>query len=185
MFIINFHFGKAYPFVEMPLYELTDSVVDGELVLTNEILDLREKLLEIPTVFRKFQEVEAYLFSKFSKRLIPNPFVDFAVNQILKQPSQQSIEDISKKVGYSQKHLIHLFKSNVGLTPKGFLKIIRFQKAIQDIPRIKVLGWSHLALEAGFYDQAHFIHEFKHFSGFTPDAYLRRTGEYLNYIPVD
>ena len=46
MFIINFHKGKSYPFVEMPLHELTDSVVDGDLVLTNEIMNLREMILE-------------------------------------------------------------------------------------------------------------------------------------------
>ena len=53
MFIINFHKGKAYPFVEMPLYELTDCVVDGELVLTNEILNIRERLLGINNILLK------------------------------------------------------------------------------------------------------------------------------------
>lgn len=47
MFIINFHKGKAYPFVEMPLNELTDYVVDGELVMTSEILNMREALLSL------------------------------------------------------------------------------------------------------------------------------------------
>ncbi len=184
MFIINFHKGKSYPFVQMPLYELTDSVVDGDLVLTSEIMDMRSMLLESVSISGKFQVAECFLTKKFKSRLIVNPFIDFAVNKILQSPDQASIEHISRKVGYSQKHLIKLFKDNVGLTPKGFLRIIRFQKAIQEIDASKKINWTSLALESGYFDQAHFINDFKSFSGFTPNQYLQKQSEYLNYLPV-
>ncbi len=183
MFIINFHKGKAYPFVQMPLDALTDSVVDGELVLTNEIMDVRAMILEAP--FQKFLTVENYLLKKFSNKLIVNPFIEFAVNKILQSPNQMSIEQIANKVGYSQKHLIKLFKENVGLAPKGFLKIMRFQKAIEEIAAAKKVDWTGIAFESGYYDQAHFINDFKLFSGFTPSQYMQKQSEYLNYIPVD
>lgn len=184
MFIINFHKGKSYPFVQLPLHELTDSVVDGDLVLTREIMDMREMLLESDSISGKFQVAESFLTKKFRNRLIINPFIDFAVNKILQSPDQTSIEHISCKVGYSQKHLIKLFKDNVGMTPKGFLKVIRFQKAIQEIDISKRINWTSLALESGYYDQAHFINDFKLFSGFTPQEYIQRQSDYLNYIPV-
>lgn len=184
MFIINFHKGKAYPFVQMPLYELTDSVVDGDLVLTPEIMDMRSMLLETPFIHRKFQVAERFLIKKFRNKLMVNPFIEFAVNKILASPNQLSIEQISAKVGYSQKHLIKLFKDNVGVAPKGFLKIIRFQKAIQEIETAKKIEWTGIAFESGYYDQAHFINDFRSFSGFTPNQYLQRQSEYLNYIPV-
>ncbi|HMX79717.1 MAG TPA: helix-turn-helix transcriptional regulator, partial [Ferruginibacter sp.] len=85
---------------------------------------------------------------------------------------------------YSQKHLIKLFKDHVGITPKGFLKIIRFQKAVQEIEASKNIHWARLALESGYYDQAHFIHDFKEFSGFTPQEYTQKQYDYLNYIAV-
>jgi AraC-like DNA-binding protein len=184
MFVINFHKGKAYPFVQMPLNELTDSVVDGDLVLTNEIMELREMILETPSIIGKFFTVENFLNKKFCNKLIVNPFIEFAVNKIVLSPNQMSIEHISNKVGYSQKHLIKLFKDNVGLTPKGFLKIIRFQKAIVEISAAKVPDWTGIAFESGYYDQAHFINDFKAFSGFTPKQYLQKQYEHLNYIPV-
>ncbi|MEI2822819.1 MAG: AraC family transcriptional regulator [Chitinophagaceae bacterium] len=185
MFIINFHKGRAYPFVQMPLYELTDSVVDGDLVLTNEVMELREMILEVPLIPQKFLAVENYLLKKFSNKLITNPFVEFAVNKIIQSPNEISIEHISNKVGYSQKHLIKLFKDNVGLTPKGFLKIIRFQKAIQEIGNTKKVDWTKVAFESGYYDQAHFINDFKIFSGFTPNQYLQKQYDHLNYIPIE
>ncbi len=184
MFVINFHKGKAYPFVQMPLNELTDSVVDGELVLTNEIINLREMILATPSIIGKFFTVEKFLSKKFCNKLIVNPFIEFAVNKIIKSPSQISIEQISNKVGYSQKHLIKLFKDNVGLTPKGFLKIIRFQKAIAEIAEAKSPDWTGIAFDSGYYDQAHFINDFKAFSGLTPSQYLQKQLDHLNYVPV-
>ncbi len=185
MFIINFHKGKAYPFVEMPLHLLTDSVVDGDLVMTNEILNMRETLLSLTLVKQKFLFAETHLLNMFGHKLVVNPFVDYAVNHILQKPHQTSIEKVSQKVGFSQKHFIKIFKEHVGLTPKSFLKIIRFQKAIQEIEQSRVADWSSVAFESGYYDQAHFINDFKTFSGFTPTQYLKTNGEYTNYIAID
>ncbi|MES1216781.1 MAG: AraC family transcriptional regulator [Bacteroidota bacterium] len=184
MFVINFHKGKAYPFVQMPLNELTDCVIDGNLVLSNDIMNVREMILSVSLITQKFYIVEKFLLKKFSDKLIVNPFIEFAVNKIIEDPSQVSIEHISNKVGYSQKHLIRLFKDNVGVTPKGFLKIIRFQKAIQEIAATKKIDWTGIAFESGYYDQAHFINDFKAFSGFTPSQYLQKQIEHLNYVPV-
>ena len=185
MFVINFHKGMAYPFVQMPLHELTDSVVDGELVLTYDIMNLREKILEAEMISQKFYTVEQYLLAKFGSKLVINPFVAFAVDAIRHEPGHLSIKKISDKVGYSQKHLISIFREHVGLTPKSFLKVMRFQKAIDEIASVKQVKWTDVALESGYYDQAHFINDFRDFSGFTPKEYLLKQYEYLNYIPVD
>ena len=184
MFIINFVKGMAYPFVQMPLHELTDSVVDGDLVLTPEIMGMREMILAAPLISHKFMAVENFLLKKFVKKLVVNPFINFAVNKIIQAPENISIERISAKVGFSQKHLIKLFKDNVGVTPKSFLKIIRFQKAITEISASKRPDWIGIALESGYYDQAHFINDFKAFSGFTPNQYMQKNYDHLNYVPV-
>jgi AraC-like DNA-binding protein len=72
----------------------------------------------------------------------------------------------------------------VGVTPKQYLKIMRFQKVICEIERYGFILWSQISREGGYYDQAHFIHDFKHFSGFTPNEYLKRKTNTLNYIPM-
>jgi AraC-like DNA-binding protein len=185
MFIINFIKGKASSFVEMPLNELTDYVVDGELVMTNEILNIREKLLSLSSIKQKFLFAENHLNKVFGHKLVVNPFVDFAVNQIVQTPNQTTIQAISKKVGYSQKHFIKIFKENVGITPKSFLKIIRFQRAIQKIEQNLSIDWPGIAYECGYYDQAHLINDFKDFSGFTPTQYLKSKSEFTNYIAIE
>jgi AraC-like DNA-binding protein len=184
LFIIIFHKGKAYPFVEMPLNQLTDYVVDGELVMTNEILEMRETLISLASIKQKFLYAETFLLKKFGHKLVINPLINYAVSSIIHKPDQTSIERLSEKIGYSQKHFIKIFKEHVGLAPKSFLKIIRFQKAIREIEKKRTADWIIVALESGYYDQAHFIHDFRNFSGFTPSQYLKKYGDFTNYIPV-
>lgn len=184
MFIINFHKGKAYPFVEMPMNELTDYVVGGELVMPGEILNMREELLNRPGIHEKFAYAETYLLKVFSKKLTDNPFVSYSVNAILQSPHQLTINKLAGKVGYSQKHFIKIFREHVGVTPKNFLKIMRFQKAIQEIEAAKAINWAGIAYESGYYDQAHFINDFKQFSGFTPAQFRQMNSEFTNYVAV-
>ncbi|MBK9098913.1 MAG: helix-turn-helix transcriptional regulator [bacterium] len=184
MFIVNLKKGRAFPFVQMPLNELTDSVVDAELVLTNEILNLRENILAANDISQKFAIVEKHLMKLYKSKLDVIPVIDFAVNRILNSPDQKTIKNICDNIGYSQKHFIKIFKEKVGLTPKSFLKVIRFQKAVLEIESRKNINWQDIAFESGYYDQAHFIHDFKNFSGFTPNDYLLNKNDQLNYVPI-
>lgn len=184
MFIVNFYRGKAYPFIAMPMNELTDCVVDGDLVLTGEVLNLRHGLMASRSVDRMFRFAERYLTRVFGRKLLLNPFVDYAVKQLCASPTGVTMEGLARKVGYSHKQLIKIFKEHVGVTPKSFLRIMRFQKAVQDLETRKLVNWASVAVDAGFYDQAHFINDFRDFAGFTPEQYLRTKGEFTNYIPV-
>lgn len=184
MLVVTFQKGRAFPFLCEPLHVLTNVVVDAELVLKNEILDLREALKEIAPLEQKFARLEEELLKHYRNKLSENPFVDYAISGIIAAPNQFRLKEIAAKVGYSQKHLIKIFKDHVGVAPKEFLKVIRFQKAIREIEQAETVNWASLALDCGFYDQSHFIADFKAFSGFTPADYLRQRGPLLNYIPI-
>ncbi len=184
MLIIFFKKGMAASFFPLPMNELSDTVIDAELLLSKEFLELREMLLDEKAVPKRFEIVERFLLDLYVEKLIVNECVDFAIDKIETQPDQVCLGNLYEKIGYSQKHFTNIFRSNVGITPKSFLKIVRFQKAIADIERNESPNWTEIALEAGFYDQAHFINDFKKFSGFTPNDYLRRKNGILNYVPV-
>jgi AraC-like DNA-binding protein len=184
MLIVQFKKGKAFPFLNEPMYNLTNFVVDAELVLKSDILNIRESILESPTPIKKFQVLEKRLLACYINQLNESPLIDFAISKILSSPNQCSIKEISDNAGFSQKHIIKLFKEKVGVTPKEFLKVIRFQKAIQQIDHQISADWPAIAYDCGFYDQSHFIADFKLFSGFTPTEYARQKGDFLNYIPI-
>jgi AraC-like DNA-binding protein len=184
MFIIEFRKGQAYPFLGYPLTEITARVVDGDLALSGAFRELRDLLLEQPSPTDMFAVAEKRLLQHFGSRLSINPFVQFAVNGILSSPSTVTIKSLADKTGYSSRHFIRIFTDHVGLSPKRFLRIMRFQKAIADIERKGATSWASLALDCGYYDQAHFISDFSNFSGFTPLEYVKRKDRELNYIPV-
>jgi AraC-like DNA-binding protein len=164
MFIIEFKKGMAYPMLGLPLTEITGRVVDGELILDKVFLELREQLLACAHAGEMFALAERQLAREFASRMTINPFVEFAVGRILDSPTSLSIRSVA---------------------PKRFLRIIRFQRAINEIEAKGTISWAALAFECGYYDQAHFIADFRAFSGLTPLEYMRRrNGEFLNYVPV-
>ena len=184
MLIVNFRKGKAFPFLNEPLSAVTNHVVDAELVCSPGILNLRDALQEAPSITQKFFLLESGLLSQYQSRLSGNPFVEFVITQIMTAPNRCSLREIARKVGYSQKHLIKIFKDHVGVTPKEFLRVIRFQRAIEEIERRQVTSWTAVAHDCGYYDQSHFIADFKRFSGLTPTQYLDQKGQVLNYVPI-
>ena len=135
-----------------------------------------------------FQLVESFLLKQAGTALredTPTRCIAYAVSSMIRNPTAQRLYQLSNEIGYSQKHFIHLFTQQVGVSPKQYLKILRFQKVISAIENKESIRWSKIALESGYYDQAHFIHDFKLFSGFTPNEYLKKKTALLNYVPVD
>jgi AraC-like DNA-binding protein len=184
MFVVHFRKGMAYPFFPLPMNEMSDRVVDADLLWGSEFALLRERMLETKEIRLKFEAAESFLLKHFQDRFSVNPAVAYALAEILRSPDQINLGRVSQSVGYSQKHFIAMFKEHVGTTPKAYLKIIRFQKAIGEIEERREVNWANISQDCGFYDQAHFINDFKFFSGFTPAEYVRRKNDMLNYVPV-
>lgn len=184
MMVVRFQPGGAHRFLGLPMDELADRVELMDDFLGSEFFDLRDALLEAGTMTRKFQCLERYFLRRVKDRLAPNPLVRFAIQQIHAAPATATISDIASRTGYSHKHLVQVFTRHVGVSPKEYLRLIRFQAVLQAIEKAQAICWNDLALDCGYYDQSHFIHEFRHFSGLTPTVYLGERGEYLNSLPI-
>ena len=186
MFIIEFKKGMVHSFLGRPLTEIAGQVIEGELILDTIFLELRERLLETVPGAPMFTLAELMLNKRFYNKLVVNPFIDFAVSSIVNNPAGFTIKTIADKAGYSSKHLINIFSQHVGVNPKAFLRVLRFQKAVQEIESKGNINWVQLAYDCGYYDQAHLIANFKEFSGYTPLEYVQAKGNdaWLNYVPV-
>ncbi len=184
MLVICFKKGMAYPFFPFPMDEMTDRVVNTDLIWGAEFEMLREQLLEEKEAEIRFTITENFLTDHYLSKVEVNRCVTYAVDRIVSQPDQISLGSLYDRIGYSRKHFTGMFKSHIGVTPKAYAKILRFQKAIAEIEANEKINWAAIAHDSGFYDQAHFIHDFKYFSGFTPKDYLNRKNGILNYVPV-
>jgi AraC-like DNA-binding protein len=79
----------------------------------------------------------------------------------------------AKELGMSTRRLSDVFRSEVGLSPKAFCRIRRFAAVLKRIEGAADVDWTEVALACGYFDQAHFNHDFRAFSGMNPSAYLR------------
>jgi AraC-like DNA-binding protein len=184
MMVLTFKKGMAGSFFPFAMQEISDAVVDADLVWGSDLGDLRERMLGTRNIAERFQMAESFLLTKFRSRLKLDPCIAFAIGEMTTRPDQLNIARMNAKIGYSQKHFASMFRKQVGVTPKAYVKIMRFQKAVRTIGSNKSIDWRQVSLDCGFYDQAHFINDFKHYSGFTPEQYASIHTNYQNYIPV-
>lgn len=181
---IHFKPGGAYPFFGFPITELRDTVVELEAIWGSASIHLRDELLEAPNPTAKFRILEEFLIVQARKPLQHSRAVMFGLNQFHVAAEMRTIRKVAECLGFSHKHLIAEFSKWVGLTPKLFCRIRRFQEVLQRIEQRRAVEWAEVACACGYYDQAHFIRDFQDFSGLNPSAYLTQRGEYLNYVPI-
>lgn len=176
--------GGARAFFGLPLSELRNCVVELEALWNCEALSLRDHLLEAPTPLAKFRILEHALFARWRGLAAGHRVLPYALGSFTREPSGPTVGQVSSTVGLSRRRFIEVFTAEVGMTPKIFCRVRRFQRALHEIERRGRMPWSDLAIECGYYDQAHFIHDFKEFSGLTPGEYLAVKPEHPNFIPI-
>ena len=181
---IHFKPGGAFPFFNFPASELRNETVSLDMLWRATANELRDRLLDAPNPQSRFHILEQVLLAHLTRPLAQHPTVAFALKEFQNAAHTSTVADITEQIGLSPKRFISLFSQEVGLTPKLFCRIRRFQKALQHIRSGRHIEWTEIALTCGYFDQAHFIHDFQAFSGLNPSAYLRQQGEHQNHVPL-
>lgn len=142
---------------------------------------LREALLEAATPEAALDVLEHALLQARHGRE-PHPAVTFALTRFDRQPEVARVGAVTDAVGMSAKRFIERFKAEVGLTPKQYCRLMRFQRAVSAAHADVDLDWRDVALACGYFDQAHFIHDFREFSGLTPGGYRSGRTVFPNHV---
>jgi len=181
---VHFRPGGAAPFFAVPLDEVSNAHVTLDAVWGEGSAELRERLLAAPSVAAKFRCLETLLLHRLAAAAASRAALRAALARLRAAP-QVAIGELAEEIGLTQRRLIRLFRDQVGLTPKAFGRVRRFQRALRSIGAAADVDWTETALACGYYDQAHFIHDFRDFCGLTPGAYLARRGEHMNHVPQE
>ena len=184
--VIGVHFkpGGAFPFLGLPAGELHNLEVSLDALWGARAGEMRERILAAPTPEAKFAILERALLTA-ARSLARHPAVAFALREFRSVPPARSVAEVTSAIGLSPKRFIDRFRDEVGLTPKLFCRVQRFQQVVRRVHRAREVDWADVALSCGYFDQAHFIHDFKAFSGLNPTAYLALRTEHLNHVPLD
>ncbi len=182
---VRFKPGGAYPFFRFPISEFTARVVELDSVWGGEIDRLRQQLADAAQPAAVFAHLEGWLSRRLTGQAEPCRPVAFALDRIRIGGEDARIGRIVEQTGISHKHLVREFDRHVGLSPKTFARVCAFQSAVKHIGFKPSVDWADTAAACGYFDQAHFIREFRSFTGMTPAVYLNRRGPFLNYVTVD
>jgi AraC-like DNA-binding protein len=182
---VHFKPGGAFPFFKAPATELNNQSVALEYLWGAASGLLRERLLAARSPAEKFRVLEHSLLEQLARPLDRHPAVKHALHRFFGWMPQPSVAQVVDEIGFSQRRFIQLFGDEVGLTPKLFCRVSRFQRVIQTAHARSEIDWAVVALDCGYYDQAHFIHDFRGFAGITPSEYLARKSPHVNHVPLE
>jgi AraC-like DNA-binding protein len=144
---------------------------------------LRERLLHTPDAKTRLDVLQRWLATRSNGRLA-HPAVEFALAELARAPQVLRIGAIAAASGLSQRRFGTLFREQVGIGAKHYARLQRFRAVVASVQSERVVEWTQVALDCGFHDQPHLVHEFRAFSGMTPSAYLAQRGPNVNHVPL-
>jgi AraC-like DNA-binding protein len=159
----------------LPLRELTNRVVSfGDLIGPAEG-ELVERLPEAATWRARFALLDTAIGRRLeaAERTTPAPIVE-AWDRLTRSHGQLEIGELAGDLGYSRRRLSTLFAEEIGLGPKTFARVIRFERAVGLLGRDDGARFAEIAHRCGYYDQAHLNRDFREFAGTSPGEYVGR-----------
>lgn len=133
---------------------------------------LRERLQEAATAADKLRLMEAQLCRRLHDTPPPDAMVFAALAALRRDPSQAQVEPLQRASGCTPAQFIRRFEQAVGLTPKRYARVLRFNALLPSLVRQGPRDWAQVAVAGGYFDQSHLIHEFRRIAGMTPGAYM-------------
>jgi AraC-like DNA-binding protein len=181
---VQFHPGGAFPFLGVPPSETLNLHVPLEDLWGTFARELRELLLGAGNAAETFEILERALLARARSGFDTHPAVAFALREFRAAPHGKTIRSVTEQIGLSARRFADVFAKEVGLTPKLFCRVRRFQRVLRVIRAAREVDWAEIALSCGYYDQAHFNHDFKAFSGINPSMYLTACTPHLSHVPI-
>lgn len=169
---VRFRPGAAAVLLQARVSDFTDRSVALEDVWGAEGANLRRRLDSSPPGDQPLRIVQECIEQRVSQSKLEFGSVLNACNAIAGRP--MDVDELVTLAGVSPRHLRRLFLDQTGLSPKRLCRVLRFQRVIRKLEHGPPRSWADLALDCGYYDQAHMINEFREFSGVTPAEYFGR-----------
>ncbi len=177
---IIFQPGGLNRFLNIPLTEIFDNGYSAREVIGREIEELVDKSHDAISLDELNSIIQSYFLRKLSQVKEPLP-IDFALQYLLTNHNT-NIERIAEMACMSIRNFERKCKERLGMSAKMYARIARFHKAYKILESSSTLSWTDLTYKVGYYDQMHFIKDFKEFSKLTPTiVYKELSGEHMQF----
>jgi AraC-like DNA-binding protein len=174
------HPGAGELLFGVPADELAGRHIPLEDVWGPSAVEARERLIEAGAPERQLDVLQALLAARLPTVRGLHPAVAHALGRFT---TTANVRQVVKESGYSHRRFIQLFRRTLGLPPKLYCRILRFQEALER-GSTQAASWVNVALDAGYSDQAHFNREFREFAGVTPGEYREISPAFSHHLAI-
>jgi AraC-like DNA-binding protein len=178
VFISFYTIGASY-FFDFSLSEIENQSIDLMDVYKPEIEKVEEMLYLKNTIQERVQVIEQFLIQRFTPIVLEDHlFLEKGIDLIKKSGGQTNAKAISQQLNATTKTVERKFSQYLGKSTKQLIKLIRFQEVLHQFGGSPKISLTDCAYKNGYFDQSHFIHEFKSYTGFTPKEFQKRYPQY-------
>lgn len=158
----------------LPMSELTNRVVDLDALMGRRGDELIERLWDAGSWERRFAVLDEAIAARFERAPRPESELAWAWGRMRASAGRTSVSGIAGELGWSHRRLIARFREGIGLAPKTLGRVLRFERVSRLLQQVEEPRLAEVALDCGYYDQAHLNRDFREFAGTTPGGYLAR-----------
>jgi AraC-like DNA-binding protein len=170
---VHFNPGGAYPFVGGATADLVDSSAPLADLWGSAADDIAERLACATAPQDRFRVLEQMLLARLSA-FTPQLPIRRALELFDRSGGLITVGAVLQRIGTSRRRFVEEFRTEVGFPPKAFCRLRRFSVVLNRVASLKDADWADVAQVVGYWDQAHFNHDFREFCGLTPSEYLAR-----------
>lgn len=178
VFAIRFKPDGIYNILGVPASLLKDNFHDMSMVLCSRFYDFSNRLKEEKSVATMIIRAENYLLKSLQDSKTDLSYVNAAA-ELIRNCTGIKIKEVADKVCISQRQLERAFKDKVGISPKHYLRITRMKDVLRYLNDHQELNLVKVAYHCGYFDQAHFINDFKRFTGKKPSVFIKKSDLYI------
>lgn len=173
---VHFLPGKFFEFFGWPQYLFREevAVIPADTDHGKDFAELREQVFESRDDARKIALAEGFLLRHFPSKMTFLPAMDYILQKMIQAGGLASLPDLRWKTGLSERHFRRLFLEHTGISSRTFQRILRFYRAFGLLKSTPDPVLQDIAFEAGYFDQAHFIRDFKEYTGLPPHEFLQQ-----------
>jgi AraC-like DNA-binding protein len=174
VFGVKFHPGSFYPFVNIPVYKFTGREIPTQNVLGADITKLEDTILSMDDQTDMVQLAESFIRKRLPEQDDTVSLVQNIVGSVMTDQKITKVEHIANQFNLTVRMLQRIFSKYVGIGPKWVIQRYRMLELADQLANGHPQSWPQLAIELGYYDQSHFIKDFKSIVGLSPEEYVKK-----------
>lgn len=170
-FVVRFQPNGFFPFANISIKEIQNTAVPLNKLFGKDGDKIGEQILNANSSSERITFIETFLLERLVEKNTIDNIVKSTVETIIEANGQFSVNELSEQNNINRRQLTRKFSSTIGLSPKQLSKTIRIQNTLKTLLTKDIKSLTDLAYENEYFDQAHFIKDFKEFTGLTPKEF--------------